>query len=132
MADKYSKEVRSRMMSNIRGKWTVPEKKLHGHLKSRKIRHAMHPKMPGSPDAILKEIRLAIFVDGCFFHKCPNCYTEPASNREYWLPKIKANVERDKRDTKSLEESGWKVIRFWEHEIKKDIESCIERIQEHS
>lgn len=102
MADKYSKEVRSRMMFKIRGKWTVPELKLHGHLKSRKIRHKMHPKMPGSPDAILRDKKVAIFVDSCFFHKCPKCYVEPQSNQDYWIQKISKNVKRDKRNTDEL------------------------------
>lgn len=127
MADTLSKEQRSYNMSRIRSKWTAPERKLHNLMKSYKIKHIMHPSIPGSPDVILKD-KVAIFIDSCFFHKCPLCYKEPASNPDYWLPKIEKNVKRDQRNTKALEDSGWKVIRLWEHEIKNDIKSCINRI----
>jgi len=89
----------------------------------------MHPKIPGSPDAILKDRKVAIFVDSCFFHKCPRCYVEPQSNRDYWIPKIADNVKRDRRCNITLERAGWKVIRLWEHEIKNDIGSCMERVK---
>ena len=128
--DRMSKEARSKLMSSIRSRWTKPERKLHNCLKGHKIRHEMHPKMAGSPDAILKDRRIAIFVDSCFFHKCPKCYTEPQTNRKYWIPKIEANVRRDRRDTRVLRKAGWKVIRIWEHELKKkDIEPCMRKLR---
>lgn len=75
------------------------------------------PKIPGSPDIILRDKKVAIFVHGCFWHKCPKCYREPKSNKEYWLPKIKRNVRRDERNAAMLRRGGWKVVKLWEHEI---------------
>lgn len=128
MPDVVSKKQRSYNMSKIRSKWTFPERKLHNFMKSYKIGHIMHPNIPGAPDVMLKDKKVAIFVDSCFFHKCPLCYRAPASNTDYWLPKIEKNVKRDESNTKTLNDSGWKVIRLWEHEIKKDINSCIRRV----
>lgn len=126
--DVFSREKRSEVMSKIRSRWTKPEIILHNHLKGAKIRHEMHPALPGSPDIALKDAKVAIFVDGCFWHKCPKCYREPSSNREYWLPKIEANVRRDRRNSLALKRSGYAVIRLWEHEIRKYPRSCTDRI----
>ncbi|MBI2675766.1 MAG: DNA mismatch endonuclease Vsr [Candidatus Aenigmarchaeota archaeon] len=128
MADIFTKERRSEVMSRIRSKWTKQEKAIHGILKSKKIRHKMHPKIEGSPDLILKDRKVVIFLDSCFFHKCPKCYREPQTNRDYWLPKIQRNVNRDRRNTIILKKGGWKVIRIWEHEITSDPIKCIRRI----
>src|SRR3990167_6022712 len=110
MPDIFSKEKRSWVMSRIRSRWTAQEKKIHNYLKSRKIRHRMHPKIPGSPDIIIPDKKIAIFLHGCFWHRCPKHYKEPKSNRKYWLPKIDKNAERDKKNIRLLKNSGWKVV----------------------
>lgn len=119
MADVFTKKKRSEIMSRIRSKWTRQEKMAHNYLKGHKIKHKMHPKMEGSPDIILKDRKIVIFLHGCFWHKCPIHYKEPKSRKSYWVPKIEANVLRDKENTKLLRKQGWKVIRIWEHDIRK-------------
>ena len=128
MTDWLPKETRSKIMSSIRSKRTKPEMKVHNYLKSRKIKHRMYPNLPGKPDILIKGSRKLVFVDGCFWHKCPLCYKEPTSNTDYWLPKIERNVKRDSETTKHLEINGWEVIRIWEHEVKNDIAGVLERI----
>jgi len=129
MADVFSKEKRSWVMSRIRSKWTIQEKKIHNYLKSRKIRHKMHPKIAGSPDIIIPERKIAIFLHGCFWHKCPKHYKEPKSNRKYWIPKIDKNVERDKRNIRTLKKNEWKVVKIWEHDIiRKNNENNFRRL----
>jgi len=60
--------------------------------------------------------RVAVFVDGCFWHSCPDHATVPRSNRDWWVAKLRANVERDRRHTEELHAAGWEVLHFWEHE----------------
>ena len=80
------------------------------------------------PDFIFPLKRVAIFVDGCFFHCCPLHGTKPASRRAYWLPKLAANRRRDRRISVRLRRNGWKVIRIWEHSLRNDIDRCVGRI----
>ena len=68
------------------------------------------------PDVVFPKQRIAVFVDGCFWHGCPLHGTSPATNREYWGPKIAENRQRDLRNQRDLEAEGWIVIRAWEHE----------------
>jgi len=117
MTDKFASETRSKIMSKIKSKWTSSEKKVHGYLKGNKIRHAMHPQLPGNPDVFLNDYNAVIFIDGCFWHKCPLHGHIPKSNLEYWRPKIERNVKRDVENTKILEGMGFAVLRIWEHEI---------------
>jgi len=63
-------------------------------------------------------------VDGCFWHKCPKCFKQPKSNKEYWVPKIQRNVQRDKEQNLYLKRNAWKVIRIWEHDIKEKYRQC--------
>ncbi len=77
--------------------------------------------MPGKPDFVFPKYRLAIFVDGCFWHGCPRCYKEPKVNTEFWREKIRRNILRDRRTLLLLRKKGWHVMRFWEHSLKKDI-----------
>jgi DNA mismatch endonuclease (patch repair protein) len=119
MTDVFTKEKRSWIMGRIRGKWTKQEKIIHNQLKSLKIKHKMHPKTSGSPDIILTDKKIAVFLQGCFWHKCPKHYKEPKSNRDYWLPKINRNVARDKKNITLLKKKGWKVVKVWEHDLKR-------------
>jgi DNA mismatch endonuclease (patch repair protein) len=128
MVDVFTKEKRSWVMSRIRSKWTTQEKRIHNYLKSRRIKHKMHPKISGSPDIIIPDKKIAIFLHGCFWHRCPKHYREPKSNREYWIPKIDKNAERDKKNIRLLKKSGWKVVRIWEHDTVKNLEECVEEI----
>ena len=130
MADVLTKEQRSYNMSRIRGKWTRQEIIIHNKLKGRKIKHKMHPKISGKPDIMLKDAKVLVFLDGCFWHKCPRCFNEPENNREFWISKIEDNVRNDKIITRNLKKDGWKVLRIWEHEIRNDSDICIKKIEE--
>ena len=76
-----------------------------------------HQPLSGRPDFIFRRARLAIFVDGCFWHGCPKHGRRPGSNRAYWLPKLRRNRERDIAVKRSLRSAGWTVIRLWEHDL---------------
>ena len=118
MADKFSKEVRSRIMSAIRSKNTKPEVKLRKALFAEGHRFRIHYKLLGSPDIVFPGKRVAIFVDGCFWHMCPKHGHLPKSNKAFWRKKLERNVSRDKRYDRKLRMEGWKVIHVWEHDLK--------------
>ncbi len=75
--------------------------------------------LTGRPDFVYPAQRLAIFVDGCFWHGCPRCYRRPSSRRNYWDAKVLRNQLRDKRVRRALRQQGWRVLRIWEHELKR-------------
>jgi DNA mismatch endonuclease (patch repair protein) len=72
--------------------------------------------------------KAAIFVDGCFWHKCPYHFVYPKTRANFWMDKINGNVERDRRAEESLCARGWFVIRIWEHEIKDSLDDCVQRV----
>lgn len=72
------------------------------------------------PDFIWRDRRVAVFVDGCFWHRCPRCFQTPRNNRAFWLEKIRANVRRDKRNSRELKKAGFQVVRIWEHDLGRD------------
>ena len=76
--------------------------------------------LPGKPDFVFPKNRLAVFVDGCFWHGCPRCYTEPKQNTEFWREKIRRNTLRDRRIRSLLRTKGWHVLRLWEHSLAND------------
>lgn len=129
MTDVLSPEQRTHNMSMIRGKNTGPEIKLRKMLWSEGIRgYRIHYKLPGKPDIVFTKKKIAIFIDGCFWHKCPICFQEPETRKEFWMKKIQSNVERDKKVNEQLKNEGWDVIRIWEHEIRKEPNHVRERI----
>lgn len=73
------------------------------------------------PDVVFPKQRLAVFIDGCFWHGCPMHGTAPTTNADYWGPKIAENRERDRRHTAALEEGGWRVVRVWEHDNPQEV-----------
>lgn len=73
--------------------------------------------LPGRPDFVFPALRLAVFVDGCFWHGCPRCYRRPHSRRAYWDAKVQNNRRRDARLRQALRRRGWHVMRVWEHEF---------------
>jgi DNA mismatch endonuclease (patch repair protein) len=84
----------------------------------------------GKPDFVFPKFRLAVFVDGCFWHGCPRCYSEPKSNRAFWRRKIFANRKRAVTVKRELRKSGWRVFRIWQHELKHKNEArLLRRIQ---
>ena len=108
-------------MSRIRGRNTKPELILKKMLDSRVFKYQPQG-ITGNPDFANKRRRIAVFIDGCFWHGCPRCYKSPKSNKRYWLPKIGGNIDRDKEYSRALRKSGWKVLRFWEHSVLRNPE----------
>jgi DNA mismatch endonuclease (patch repair protein) len=122
-------ETRSKNMAAIRSRNTGIEVRLRKALWASGIRgYRLHYQLPGKPDVVFPRSRLAIFVDGCFWHRCPKCFQMPKTRLDYWTPKIAHNVARDAFISQTLQSEGWKVLRFWEHEIHHDLATCIQRV----
>jgi len=129
MTDVLTQEQRKLNMSRIRAKNTGPEVKLRKMLYAADIRgYRIHYKLPGKPDIVFTKKKIVIFIDGCFWHKCPVCFQEPETRKEFWLKKIQSNIDRDKKVNEQLKDEGWKVIRIWEHEIRKEPEKVVKKI----
>ena len=78
-----------------------------------------HLPLPGKPDFTFRKEKLTLFVDGCFWHRCPKCFRNPKTNAEFWKNKIENNVKRDRRVNIELKQAGWSVVRLWECQLKK-------------
>ncbi|MEK7104885.1 MAG: very short patch repair endonuclease [Patescibacteria group bacterium] len=128
MADTISKEKRSQIMSKVKSKNTQLELSFRKKLWNKWPNYRLHYKVAGKPDLVFVSKRIAIFIDSCFWHKCPLHHREPKSNKKYWIPKLKRNELRAKEVNKSLTKRGWKVIRIWEHEIKDNQNKSIKKI----
>ena len=87
--------------------------------------------MPEKPDIILTKYKIAIFIDGEFWHgyRWEEKKKKLKANRGYWIPKIEKNILRDRQNNRKLKKAGWKVVRFWEHQINKDTEKCLQKIK---
>jgi DNA mismatch endonuclease (patch repair protein) len=122
MTDNLSATDRRKTMRAVKSKDTKPERRLFAMLAGMRLRgwckHAND--IIGKPDVVFREAKIAIFVDGCFWHGCPTCKRplKPQSNHEYWESKISRNVQRAQETNHTLEQQGWQVIRIWEHEIQ--------------
>lgn len=90
--------------------------------------YRLHARISGRPDFYFPSERLAVFVDGCFWHGCPRCKSRPKTNAIFWKKKIEGNRQRDKEMTKKLKNTGVSVLRFWGHTIKKNPQACVEKI----
>ncbi len=126
--DSLTPEQRKRCMTNVRGKNTGPEILLRKALWNAGLRYRLNYKLPGKPDLVFVSPRVAVFVDGCFWHGCPAHGTTPLTNRVFWKNKLKRNTERDREVNEKLESLGWTVLRFWTHELKTDLETVIRRV----
>jgi DNA mismatch endonuclease (patch repair protein) len=115
-------------MSRIRGKNTRPEIALRGALWSIGLRYRLHAAISGRPDIVFRRRRVAVFVDGCFWHGCPRHGVRPKTNTEFWRDKLDKNIARDKKVTASLQAEGWTVIRIWEHQVRQNISKAVERV----
>jgi DNA mismatch endonuclease (patch repair protein) len=90
------------------------------------LRYRLHLKIEGArPDIVFKSRRLAIFIDGCFWHGCPLHYVRPRSRSEFWANKLQSNTARDRAQTVRLIEKGWTVLRFWEHEVEGGLDQLV-------
>lgn len=145
MTDILSPRERSERMKRVRGVGNrTTEMVLRSELRRAKVagwrRHVTLAVITGSsqqvsevrhvrPDFVFRHERVAVFVDGCFWHACPLHRTQPRSNRRYWRSKLLANRQRDGQITRALSRSGWTVVRIWEHDLKARAGFCVSRIR---
>lgn len=128
MSDVMTPEQRSRCMSRIRGANTSVELRLRLSLWRAGLRYRLGRRLPGRPDLTFVGARVAVFVDGCFWHACPAHGVAPKSNALFWKTKIGGNVERDAQVNRILREDGWTVIRLWEHDVEDDLPRCVRKV----
>ncbi len=121
--------TKSEQMARVRNKNTRPEILLRKALWDKGYRYRLHPALPGTPDIAFIGIKVAVFVDGCFWHGCPDHYTQPVTNSSFWKNKLKRNIDRDRFADLELGKMGWAVIRVWDHEVIQNIDNVIERIK---
>lgn len=143
MADVFSKRKRSEVMARIRGRgnkdtelalakvfrlnritgWRrhieVRGEKAEGRRKSARTSHFTPRPFRVRPDFIFPKLKLAVFVDGCFWHGCPQHGTKPKNNAAFWQKKLAANKRRDALVTRTLRKAGWRVVRLWEHALRR-------------
>ena len=126
--DIMSPSTRSAVMARIKGRDTGPEKVMDAMLRRLRRRYETHSKdLPGRPDFVFRRAKVVIFVDGDFWHG----WRFPAWRlklSEKWEAKIAANRLRDRRNHAKLRQHGWKVVRIWEHQLKRDPQSCLNRV----
>jgi DNA mismatch endonuclease (patch repair protein) len=121
-------------MGKIKSQNTKPELKLKKALWNLGYRYRKNVRdLPGSPDIVFRKLKLAIFVDGEFWHgyNWAEKKLKIRTNREFWIPKIERNIQRDHQINKQLTDLGWHIIRFWEHELKKDFDGCVNTVIEY-
>ena len=109
---------RSENMSRIKAEDTSPELTIRKGLWAAGYRYRLHFKTPGGKaDLVIPSIKFALFIDGCFWHGCPEHYVRPRTKHEFWDAKLTENTTRDRKQTLALEAEGWLVLRVWEHEV---------------
>lgn len=123
---------RSDLMRKIKSTKTKPEIALRRALRKEQIKfRCYNKKLPGKPDFELLKKKIVIFIDGEFWHGYNWKVKKKRikAHREYWIPKIERTIKRDNKNNLQLRKLGWSVLRFWEQEIKKDLQKCIKRIE---
>jgi DNA mismatch endonuclease (patch repair protein) len=118
--DVLTPRQRSHCMSRIRGRNTGPELTVRKALWALGLRYRTHSAIPGRPDIVFAGAKVAVFIDGCFWHGCALHGVKPKTNRDFWREKIRKNRARDRKVTRILEADGWSVLRFWEHEVEDE------------
>jgi DNA mismatch endonuclease Vsr len=121
---------RSAIMRAVPAKNTSVELLLRKALSAAGVRgyrtHAA--KVPGNPDIVFGRLKVAVFVDGCFWHGCPRCYRAPSTNQTYWRMKVQRNQDRDKAVTAQCSNQGWTVVRIWEHDIARNPDLAAKKV----
>lgn len=130
MPDVFSKAKRSQVMSLIRSQGnSATELALVSLLRAGRITGwRRHQPVFGNPDFVFRAHRLAVFVDGCFWHACPMHSKTPSTNRKFWTEKLRRNAARDKQVARVLRLKGWRVVRIWEHDLQKQPRKAVLRI----
>lgn len=124
MTDRLTPKERSELMARIRSTATTPELRLRQALWMAGLRYRLKNRLPGKPDIVFPSAKVAVFVDGCFWHGCALHGRVPKSNSSFWVGKFTRNVARDLAADAALTASGWLPLRFWEHEIEEDLVAC--------
>jgi DNA mismatch endonuclease (patch repair protein) len=131
LADRLTKEVRSRLMRQVKGRDTKPELAVRSALHRAGFRFRLHRRdLPGRPDIVLPKFKTAIFVHGCFWHghDCPRGKL-PTTNEVFWATKISGNVRRDNASSGALREQGWYVITIWECRLSENLAKTIDLLR---
>ena len=131
-------KIVSKTMKAVRGADTKPEMKLRRELFARGLRYRLHHKrLPGKPDIVFGPAKVALFVDGDFWHgaqwkrrgfKSLDAQLSKVNNKKYWIEKIKRNMVRDTANNAKLKKAGWKVIRVWESDINRRLQWAVDKI----
>jgi len=130
MVDVLTPEQRRLNMSRNKGRDTGPEVRLRSALHAAGLRFRLHRRdLPGSPDIVFTSARLAVFVDGCFWHGCPEHGAKPKTNEEFWASKLARNLQRDREADRQLAAAGWRVLRVWEHDVKRDTSVVVSTVR---
>ncbi len=129
MTDIWTPQKRSAVMANIRG-ITAPERSLRARLVQRGVSGFKVSVKIGkiTPDLIFPQKKVAVFVDGCFWHGCPTCYVQPKTDTKYWSTKLAKNIARDKRQRHALRRAGWHVMRIWECQLEQKPNQQIDKL----
>ena len=129
MADTVSKIKRREIMQSVRSKDSKIEIAFRKVLWQAGYRYRKNVNdYFGKPDIVLKKYRTVIFIDSCFWHGCPKHLRVPKSNVDYWSNKIKKNKQRDEAINREYKNSGWQVVRIWEHDIKTSLEETMRKL----
>ena len=127
-----SPTVRRVMQANL-ARDTSPEKRLRSQLHRLGLRFRKNaspePALRCKADIVFPRLRLCVFIDGCFWHGCPIHFQCPKTHASWWREKIQDNVLRDRRKNVALQHRGWRVLRFWEHDVMANLDKCVRRIQ---
>jgi len=130
MADVFTKAKRSEIMSRIKGKNTAPELAVRQALWRRGVRYRVHVRtVHGTPDIVHSTARVAVFIDGYFWHGCPACYMAPVANRTFWRRKLKVNRLRRVQVLEDLRAERWTVLEFWQCRVGRNLDSVVKRIE---
>lgn len=117
-------------MQSIRATDTKMETQFRSELYRRGLRYRTnYAQLVGKPDIVFVSRKVVIFLDSCFWHQCPLHANMPKVNRRYWIPKFTRNKRRDLEVNAELRKEGWYVIRFWEHQLKNNLDKCIQRVE---
>lgn len=121
--------TKSEQMARVRGADTGPEMVLLRALWRAGLRYRVRPSVPGRPDLAFVGCKIAVFVDGCFWHGCQDHYKPPVTKASFWSEKIARNRQRDREVENALGALGWTVLRYWEHEVEGDLATVVDRIR---
>lgn len=126
--DVLTEAQRRLCMTRNQGRDTKPEVALRKACWSLGYRYRLQARLPGRPDFVFSRQRVAVFVDGCFWHGCPTHYQAPATRAEFWKLKLARNQQRDAMVTQQLTAAGWRVIRIWEHTVSQTIDEAVREV----